>query len=221
MSEEANGWSFDELAKGLASGTMTRRKALRLVGAAVVGGTLASVPGVAWAASNPKRCGSLGVCPGDTVCLQKGKNPQCGCPSPTQLCGTNQCVNTQTDSSNCGSCGNACAAGQSCQGGQCVVSCGSGTCPATAPQCCQGIGDAANQIACCPPPDISTCAHGVGGRPICGPPGQCGEFVTCSSTTQCCEGTGTSAGAGVCCNPAFESCQHGLSGEPFCAPTSV
>jgi hypothetical protein len=42
--------SFDELARGLASGTISRRNALRLMGAALVGGALASIPGMAWAA---------------------------------------------------------------------------------------------------------------------------------------------------------------------------
>jgi hypothetical protein len=42
--------SLDELSKGLASGTLSRRKALRLLGAALVGGALASIPGVGWAA---------------------------------------------------------------------------------------------------------------------------------------------------------------------------
>jgi hypothetical protein len=42
--------SFDELARGLASGTLSRRKALRLMGAALVGSALASIPGVALAA---------------------------------------------------------------------------------------------------------------------------------------------------------------------------
>ncbi len=37
--------SFDELAKGLAAGTVSRGKALRLMGAALVGGVLASLPG--------------------------------------------------------------------------------------------------------------------------------------------------------------------------------
>jgi hypothetical protein len=41
--------SFDDLAMGLAEGTLSRRKALRLMGAALAGGMLASVPGVAWA----------------------------------------------------------------------------------------------------------------------------------------------------------------------------
>ena len=39
--------SFDELAVGLSSGTLSRGKALRLMGAALVGSALASVPGVA------------------------------------------------------------------------------------------------------------------------------------------------------------------------------
>ncbi len=46
MSEETNGRSFDELAKGLASGEVSRRKALRLMGAALAGGTLASLVGI-------------------------------------------------------------------------------------------------------------------------------------------------------------------------------
>jgi hypothetical protein len=41
--------SFDELAKGLANGTISRRQALRWMGGALVGGVLASIPGVALA----------------------------------------------------------------------------------------------------------------------------------------------------------------------------
>jgi hypothetical protein len=52
--------SFDELARGLASGSVSRRKALRLMGAALLGSTLASIPGVALAVppsgSPPGRC---------------------------------------------------------------------------------------------------------------------------------------------------------------------
>jgi hypothetical protein len=42
--------SLDELAKGLASGTTSRGKALRWMGGALVGAAVASVPGLAWAA---------------------------------------------------------------------------------------------------------------------------------------------------------------------------
>ena len=41
--------SLDELAKGLANGTISRRQALRWMGGALVGGVLASIPGVALA----------------------------------------------------------------------------------------------------------------------------------------------------------------------------
>jgi hypothetical protein len=40
--------SFDNLAKGLASGTVSRRQALTWMGSALLGGVLASIPGVAW-----------------------------------------------------------------------------------------------------------------------------------------------------------------------------
>src|ERR671932_1968036 len=49
MSPEARERSFDELARGLANGSISRRKALRLMGAALVGGALASIPRVALA----------------------------------------------------------------------------------------------------------------------------------------------------------------------------
>ena len=39
--------SFDELAIGLSSGSVSRRKALKLMGAALLGGTLGSLGGVA------------------------------------------------------------------------------------------------------------------------------------------------------------------------------
>jgi hypothetical protein len=59
MSPEARDHSFDELTRGLASGTLSRGKALRLMGAALVGGALASIPGTAWGVKptcHPKKC---------------------------------------------------------------------------------------------------------------------------------------------------------------------
>ena len=47
MAREMRDHSFDELARGLASGGISRGRALRLMGAALVGGTLASLGGVA------------------------------------------------------------------------------------------------------------------------------------------------------------------------------
>jgi hypothetical protein len=56
MSPEATERSFDELARGLASGTLSRGKAIRWMGGALLGAALASFPGVAWA----NDCGRLG-----------------------------------------------------------------------------------------------------------------------------------------------------------------
>jgi hypothetical protein len=49
VSQETTSSYFDELAKGLANGTISRRQALRWMGGALVGGVLASIPGVALA----------------------------------------------------------------------------------------------------------------------------------------------------------------------------
>jgi hypothetical protein len=50
MTDDRRDGSFDELAKGLASGELSRGRALRLMGVALVGGALASLPGIASAA---------------------------------------------------------------------------------------------------------------------------------------------------------------------------
>ena len=50
MTKEAGERSFDELASGLASGSLSRGKALRLMGAALLGGAFAFTPKVAEAA---------------------------------------------------------------------------------------------------------------------------------------------------------------------------
>ena len=83
--------SFDELARGLASETVSRRKVLRLLGGALVGGAVASIPGLSWLsgesgeaqaavcatrgrACNRRRCCSGLACigkPGNRVCCPK------------------------------------------------------------------------------------------------------------------------------------------------------
>jgi hypothetical protein len=90
MSPEARERSFDELARGLASGDMSRRRALRLMGAALVGGTLASL-GIGEAAADPPGCKRNGKhCKRDTQCCsEKCVEDVCGSPSPptcTRIC---------------------------------------------------------------------------------------------------------------------------------------
>jgi hypothetical protein len=85
VSEETTNRYFDELATGLASGSLSRRKALRLMGAALVGGALASFPGVALAAV--PNCGGR-PCPPLKVCRRGGGRPRCECPAVTCIGGT-------------------------------------------------------------------------------------------------------------------------------------
>jgi hypothetical protein len=89
VARETRERSFDELARGVASGTLSRSKALKLMGAALLGGTLASIPGIAWAKLKPvgakcqrnEQCasgqcvdgvcggGACAVCPEPCVCV--------------------------------------------------------------------------------------------------------------------------------------------------------
>ena len=114
--------TFDDLAKGLAGGTVSRRKALRWLGAALFGGAVASIPGVALAAPKPGKgpcrpeqfqCGKK-CCPDVASCV-KG---QCVCPTGTELV-NGQCVTV-----------GACPPGTVLlSNGTCVKSC------TTAPEC--------------------------------------------------------------------------------------
>jgi hypothetical protein len=75
--------SIDRLARGLATGTVSRRKALRMLGAALVGGALASIPGVAWAAkggnSECVKCCKENFPPGPErgQCISAGARGEC------------------------------------------------------------------------------------------------------------------------------------------------
>ena len=103
MNEQRRASSFDELARGLASGEVSRRKAFGLLGAALLGGTLASIPGAAWATHRGR---SHGPPSGDPTCPHPGQIRVCQCPSGQELCGgacvSNQCgANEQFDPNTC------------------------------------------------------------------------------------------------------------------------
>ena len=71
------------------------------------------------------------ACTFGQVCMNAkcvaGCNPQHPCPSGDGCC-NGGCVNTVSDSKNCGACGNACAAGQSCCGSVCVSNTSTANC---------------------------------------------------------------------------------------------
>jgi hypothetical protein len=67
---------FDELVKGVASGTISRRRALKLVGSAILGaGFLGTIPGVAEARTPKCRSGGGTGC--TTPCRNTNKNCTC------------------------------------------------------------------------------------------------------------------------------------------------
>ena len=128
MTDDRRESSFDELAKGLASGDVSRGRALRLMGAALVGGTLASVPGMAWAAPRPRPDGKK--CKRDSQCQSgncaggvcQGIVCPDGCFSFDRVDGTGQaCIN----------CSSGCQAAPDCnscpEGTICVVGPGGST----------------------------------------------------------------------------------------------
>jgi hypothetical protein len=169
MREETGGRSFDALAKGLASGEVSRRKALRLMGAALLGGTLASMPGVAFARPTPIRGGKGPCLEGRTNCR-------------------GQCVNLNLDENNCGQCANVCSSPEECINGTCRAPCTPDTCPNG---CCDANG------VCQPGTATSEC--GFGGEPchVCTPPEQCRANGTCRAScgpdtcpNGCCDANG-------------------------------
>jgi hypothetical protein len=143
MAIETRESSFDELSRGLASGNLSRGKALKLMGAALVGGTLASL--------------GIGEAAADDECKPTGKK----CRKNAQCCSGN-CVN-----STCA----ACPSGSTLLGSTCCPNarvCGSGTsltCCPEGQECDDEFG------ACLPPPGpnrvVCTCNElNTSGGPI-------------------------------------------------------
>jgi hypothetical protein len=89
------GHPFDDLARSLAEGNLSRRRALRLFGAALVGMMMASVPGMASAEPCPRerRCRRGTCCPEPLVCVE---GETCLCPNGREFCpgGTQQGTDT-------------------------------------------------------------------------------------------------------------------------------
>jgi hypothetical protein len=200
---------FDELAKGLATNRLSRGKALRVLGSALVGGALASVPGMAWAKTKPGKCKTIGQCPEgqdccDGICTPIGTPQNCFgcdnvCDAPGVACcplvpGSNlffACVSLN-DITHCGACNNKCTgAGAACCNQVCrntnsdPINCGGcgKACPRT--QICQG-----GQCVC--PEGLTLCGD------------VCRNFDTdidnCGSCGNACSG-GKTCQEGVCACP--------------------
>jgi hypothetical protein len=178
--------SVDELAKGLATGTLSRRKALRMLGAALVGGVLASIPGVAWAQpqrpAGPCRPG----CPEGYTCTRSPRdgtigtrgNPFWCCPAdPQEFC----CLPEDF-----------CASGECCGAGQCTPN----------GECC--VGEIMQNWECCEGavmPNGECCEGHVMFNGECCP----SPMNYCSQVT--CDASGNCVSCEVCC-PADVQCVH-------------
>ena len=95
--------SFDQLTKGLASANVTRRGALRLLATTLLGGALASVPGVgriagesgeaqaATCANGGQSCTAQKCCRGFTCLVDQTSGTEKFCCPTTQVCGQTCC----------------------------------------------------------------------------------------------------------------------------------
>jgi Stigma-specific protein, Stig1 len=189
MSPEARDHSFDELTRGLADGTLSRGKALRLMGGLLVGSALGSLPGVAWANDDDDdRCPQ-----GQTRCGERCVNLRfnerhCGrcfnrCRS-TQSCCNGRCVNLMRNERHCGECFNRCDEGVECVNGVC----GGGE-PMCGPNPPCPAGQECVQENC---------------RPVCTP--------SCPQGTCGCVVSGEDSSVNICIafgtNPAVDSCDQ-------------
>jgi hypothetical protein len=176
-------YSFDELAKGLASGTVSRGRALKLMGGALLGGVLAAIPGVALAQEGrPPGVPPPETPPPETPPTGAG-SPQGeqGCPGVGQIRvrGECQCPTGTT------TCGNACCPpDQACSGERCLPFCDIGVVFPLLPD----LGD-----PCVCPSGTFNCTTGSVTR----------QGICCPTDSQCCtvRSGGVSGGITGCCSP--------------------
>ena len=160
---------------------------------------VAALVGVGWTAG----CGSSGS--------NEDGGLQCGAGSTS--CGA-ACANLASDNANCGSCGNACGAGQVCSKGACATTCGGGT-----TQCGATCNDLQSD-----PNNCGACGTKCAGGEVCSG-GKCAASCA-SSETLCgascvntqtdnanCGGCSTLCGPGEACTSGACSltCQPGLT----------
>jgi hypothetical protein len=189
--------SLDELAKELATGTLSRGKAIRWMGGALLGAALASFPGVAWADDDCRRLGR--GCRRDSQCcskncIRRGDDKVCACPEGKSRC-NDRCVNLDINENHCSECFNRCEEGQECVEGMC-----SGGEPICDPPCPEG------QVCVEVAPGVTSCEF------ICNPPCPFERGGACEGRA---DGTGTicACGFGQCTNDCSVCTNQGL----FCA----
>ena len=168
---------FDDLARGLADGSLTRGKALRLMGAAVVGGTLGSL-GIGEASADPPGCKRNGKpCTRGTQCCSgncSGGTCQAQTTTTTTTSTTTPTTSTSTSTTSTSTSTTSTSTTPGCF--QDATTCTNDT------QCCSGICDSTETGLC------RTC-RGIG--------------AVCSVNDQCCGG---GCESGTCCASYLARC---------------
>lgn len=157
----------------------------------------------------------------DAVCSEADRDCCYGGSSPSV------CTSFQTDEANCGACGHACPAGQTCTSGTCQCPPGQTLCAGTCvdtnsdPNNCGACGTVCPSGATCTGGACSSlCGNGVlDPGEACDPPGStCGTSGICSPDCSCQgpnpECTGAMCGTFTPCNPG-SACS-----APVCATTA-
>src|SRR5215204_3418353 len=171
--------SLDTLAKGLANDTISRRDALKLVGAAIVGGLLSAIPGVAWGAPPRTPPGHGGTPPGLSPPPPPPESPPPPPPPTESPPPPPPTESPPPPESPCGQLGTSCGSNSDC--------CSGLICSAVY-ETCQPCGEQGASCAvdsdCCP---SLSCSNGT-----------CQACPGCPADQACCDGT--------CCPPGYWCC---------------
>ena len=155
---------------------------------------------------NPRddaNCGACGNDCGDLMCNQVGMTFVCDCPRnyPNLQC-EDVCANVETDEANCGACGVACAPGETCINGHCVMidndPCG---------------GPCWDDHVCCE----GSCWW-VPGFLHWGDPNHCGACGIACAPDEWCEWGHCTSGDDPCASVTCGAHEQCIWGECFCSP---
>jgi hypothetical protein len=230
VSQQTTNRSFDELARGLANGSISRRKAIKFIAATTLGGFL-GLSGIGTAFAKNKTCAqwcaavfgahtpAAGQCTSDAA-HGMGLCSKCGTTTPpSSVCCTrnssNNCISYSGASCPCGSSA-TCLNGSCCPTDQvCGSTCGcppgqvcqAGTCCTSnggtctsGGDCCSGNCKSGTCVASCIPPSATPCQSGGD----CDGCGGCGPEVSGGAY---CGGQNTSTPCTTSCDcPAGQFC---------------
>ena len=195
--------SFDALARGLANGSISRRKALRMLGAALVGSALASIPGMALAQPPPGACKPKGAkCIVNRDCCSQNCFTQNG----KLICGpvSGACFNNNDCTSLPGQ--DQCTRAVCNPAGVCVLEPVANCClevsqcPTSNDQCLKAT--CVNNVCGVEPDAGKSCNDGL----RCTEDDRCNAAGLCVGTTKTCPPSNNPCAARTECNPATGAC---------------